>query len=115
MKIWLIAAVAVALVLCGASYLGADEQIAGGEGGPVMGGDMPGPPPRIGPRMMRRFQKMDADGNGQVSRVEWTAYYSEKFDALDKDGDGAVTPGEMRGHHKGRKGKRRRGGRGCWD
>jgi Ca2+-binding EF-hand superfamily protein len=66
----------------------------------------PGPmAPAAGPRaerrrerLTKRFELMDKDGDGMVSRAEFMAYGAERFKALDQDGDGTVTVWEYRSH-----------------
>jgi hypothetical protein len=66
----------------------------------------PGPmAPSAGPRaerrrerLTKRFELMDKDTDGQVSRSEFMGYGAERFKALDQDGDGTVTVWEFRAH-----------------
>jgi len=69
-----------------------------------------------------RWQKIDKDGDGFISRVEFLAPAEEKFTEIDKDADGKISKEEMeqlrkergeffRQHHKGPKhGEPRPGG-----
>ncbi|MCZ6571923.1 MAG: EF-hand domain-containing protein [Planctomycetota bacterium] len=62
---------------------------------------------RRGGDLWERIQGMDADGDGKVSRDEFTG--PERFwDRLDQDGDGFVTEKETKGMRRGG-----RGGQGC--
>lgn len=47
-------------------------------------------------RKSARFDPMDADKDGAVSKAEFIAASKSHFDAADTDGDGKVTPWEMR-------------------
>ncbi|MBM7404720.1 MULTISPECIES: EF-hand domain-containing protein [Sphingomonas] len=47
------------------------------------------PPPRPDPAAM--FAKMDTNKDGRVSRAEYVAARSQRFDQLDHDRDGVVT------------------------
>ncbi len=47
-------------------------------------------------RKQARFDPMDADKDGTVSKAEFMAASKAHFDAADADGDGKVTPWEMR-------------------
>jgi hypothetical protein len=47
-------------------------------------------------RKSARFDPMDADKDGAVSKAEFIAASKAHFDAADADGDGKVTPWEMR-------------------
>lgn len=44
----------------------------------------------------KMFDKMDADGNGSVSKAEFTAFHAKKFDKMDVDGDGVLTKEEKK-------------------
>ncbi|GIX21358.1 MAG: hypothetical protein KatS3mg121_0141 [Gammaproteobacteria bacterium] len=54
------------------------------------------------PRGAKLFKKMDADGDGQVTRAEFLAAHEKHFDRLDADGDGILTHDELKAarHHK---------------
>jgi Ca2+-binding EF-hand superfamily protein len=71
----------------------------GGEkGGPGAGkgqGGAGGPGGRGG-EFRRKFQEMDADGDGKVSQAEWKGP-PEGFARLDKNADGVLDAGDMRG------------------
>lgn len=43
-----------------------------------------------------RFQPMDTDRDGTVSKAEFLAGHEALFAAMDRDGDGRVTPAEFR-------------------
>lgn len=50
---------------------------------------------RDGERMERRFQRMDLDGDGRVTKAESTQVARKWFEAVDKNGDGGITVGEL--------------------
>lgn len=45
------------------------------------------------------FAKMDADGDGAISREEAQKWRKDHFTEADGDGDGGVTLDEMKAHH----------------
>jgi len=45
--------------------------------------------------VVRRFHRLDRDGNGAISRQEWLRR-PEVFDRLDTNKDGQLTPSELR-------------------
>ncbi|MPY70499.1 MAG: hypothetical protein GEU92_10465 [Alphaproteobacteria bacterium] len=47
-------------------------------------------------RMVRAFQRLDRDGNGQVTAEEFDRPMSRMFSRMDRDGDGKITAEEMR-------------------
>ena len=53
----------------------------------------PGRGPRA-PRGRRALKRLDADGNGAISRQEWTRR-PEAFDRLDANKDGQITSDEL--------------------
>jgi Ca2+-binding EF-hand superfamily protein len=57
-----------------------------------------------------KFQKMDTDGDGRVSRTEHAAGARQMFQVCDADGDGVMTAAELKSHgkkgHKSDKSKR---------
>ncbi|MGJ8544817.1 MAG: EF-hand domain-containing protein [Sulfitobacter sp.] len=53
------------------------------------------------------FQKLDVDGNGEVSVDELNAAAKARFDAADADGDGALTQDEMKAARKAQKEERK--------
>jgi hypothetical protein len=70
---------------------------------------------RIKGRMGKRFTRLDADENGQISDEEMMAHAEYKFEKKDHDGDHKMTRDEMqhgKGHMKGRKGGHRKGNHG---
>lgn len=56
---------------------------------------------------IKRFQKMDANGDNKVDREEYMANAASRFDKLDADGDGFVTEKEAREQHKAMRKKHR--------
>lgn len=60
-----------------------------------------------GPRIERMFERMDADGDGAITREELAAARSERFAAMDADGDGAVTAQELANYRMLRRAERR--------
>ena len=50
-----------------------------------------------------KMKKMDADGDGTVSKDEFMAHAEEKFSRKDKNGDGVLSSDEMK--HKKRHGE----------
>ncbi len=72
---------------------------------------MPGPPVRgdtasraAMAALERRFEEMDANGDGRISRAEYLAYErrkaNERFDAADGNKDGFITRKEAEGAMK---------------
>lgn len=51
------------------------------------------------------IEKMDADGDGAVSRSEFMDAHSKKFDKWDADGDGSITKDEVEARKAGMKEK----------
>jgi hypothetical protein len=52
-------------------------------------------------RVSRALKRLDADGNGAISRQEWTRR-AEAFDRIDANKDGQITPDELRTARRGR-------------
>lgn len=52
-------------------------------------------------RMVRAFQSLDRDGDGQVTEAEYRRPVTRKLQRMDREGDGAVTRAEMRGRRHG--------------
>lgn len=48
-----------------------------------------------------RFGRIDADGDGQVTKAEFAVGSEKMFERLDANGDGKIEPGEGRMHHGG--------------
>lgn len=59
-----------------------------------------------GNRMQERFQRLDQNGDGRITRDEAAQASSRMFARLDSDGDGAVTMSEISGKG-GKHGERR--------
>ncbi len=55
--------------------------------------------------MAKKMKKMDADGDGAVSKDEFMAYAEKKFAKKDKNGDGVLTQDEMKHMKKHKEGK----------
>lgn len=64
-----------------------------GEGGPQGGGG--GGPEGGRPDPMARFNQMDKDQNGKISKDEAEGRFAEAFDTFDTDADGSVTKEEF--------------------
>lgn len=54
-----------------------------------------GPPPP-GAQHARMMEKIDTDGDGKISKAEFTAAQEERFTKTDTDGDGFLSPEEMK-------------------
>lgn len=52
------------------------------------------------------MQNLDANGDGQVTRSEFTSHYAGKFDEVDQNQDDQITRSEMESAHKGKEGSR---------
>jgi Ca2+-binding EF-hand superfamily protein len=57
---------------------------------------------QVRPMMVRHFQFLDVDGNGQVTAEEMNEPAAMMMDRLDRDEDGTVTKDELRHRGKGR-------------
>lgn len=51
--------------------------------------------PRTGETSDSKFREIDANGDGRISRAEYTAYDQQKFSKMDANGDGFVSLDEM--------------------
>ena len=58
-------------------------------------------------RRAGRFDRMDADGNGEISLAEMSTRALARFDRVDADGDGTVTAEERRAMRQARHSRRR--------
>ncbi|MGH8497029.1 MAG: EF-hand domain-containing protein [Gammaproteobacteria bacterium] len=47
-----------------------------------------------------KFEAMDADGDGELTRQEHTAHWNDMFDELDENRDDQITRSEMEAAHK---------------
>jgi hypothetical protein len=52
-----------------------------------------GPPPSLGGRMLER---LDADGDGKITRAEFDAEAAQRFARMDRNGDGVVDAAELK-------------------
>lgn len=112
MRIWLVVTLAVVMAMGVALTLDAEEAPSGDDAVEAADAGEQGPP-RRGPRGKQQFKKMDLDEDGSISKAEWIAHHTTKFDEIDADADGIVTKEEMRAHHQSKRGGRGRGyGRG---
>ena len=50
------------------------------------------------------MHRMDADGDGKVTREEFMKGHEVMFDRIDQNGDGVIDPDERAGHMKGKRG-----------
>lgn len=50
-----------------------------------------------GARLIEQIEKADANGDGAVSRSEFTAYRTTQFSRLDRNSDGFITDGDIPG------------------
>lgn len=69
--------------------------------GPALAGHHEGGDDK-GPKM---FEKLDADGNGDISEAEFVAAHKKRFDEIDANSDGAISKDEAKAHHEARKAK----------
>ncbi|QDY69494.1 EF-hand domain-containing protein [Qingshengfaniella alkalisoli] len=53
------------------------------------------------------FERLDADGNGQITQADLDAARQERFDAIDTDGNGMLTADELVAHERLRADQRR--------
>lgn len=52
-------------------------------------------------KMVDMFQRIDEDGDGQITEAELTEKKTAMLDRADRDGDGQITKSELRfGHHR---------------
>ncbi len=61
---------------------------------------------RDGKRKGGYFKKMDTDDNGSISRAEFVAHHTKRFEQIDSNSDGSLSKDEMKAHHKKRKQER---------
>ncbi len=55
----------------------------------------------------KMFKKADENGDGVVSKKEFLASVESRFDKIDADKNGEITPEEARAHAKSRHGERK--------
>ena len=60
-------------------------------------------------RMVDAFQRLDDDGNGQITSAELSDRFGTVVQRFDRNGDGALSPEDRRG--RGERGRRDRGNR----
>lgn len=58
----------------------------------------------------KKFEKMDLNGDGAISREEAAEFRRKRIMAADADGDGGVTLEEMKAHHKKKWGDKKKDG-----
>jgi uncharacterized low-complexity protein len=46
------------------------------------------------------MRRMDANGDGKVTKEEFMQGHEAMFDSMDANGDGVIDAGEHQGHHK---------------
>ena len=51
-----------------------------------------------GTMMEKMFEKMDADGDGSITKAEFDTFHDQRFDEIDADKDGKVTKEEIKDH-----------------
>ncbi len=56
----------------------------------------------------RMLERLDGDGNGQISAEEFANPFQERFSRLDRNDDGSIERSEMRRDRGGREGRERR-------
>lgn len=59
-----------------------------------------------GPHHGKHFQETDTDGDGSISKAEWTAKGDKMFSETDADNDGKITKEEMKAKHQAYREKR---------
>ncbi len=62
---------------------------------------------RGGPGGMMNLEKVDTNGDGNITAEEATAARAAMFAEIDANGDGNVTPEEMTAHHEAKRAERR--------
>ena len=58
-----------------------------------------------GQKRIEKWNLMDKNGDGKVTKAEFTAGKMEKFNAMDTDKNGSVSSSEMMAHKAGKKKK----------
>ncbi len=82
-----------AMTVLGSGYMAADADAGEGKCGEGKCGGGKGD-------MKSKMEKLDADGDGEVTRDEFTAHYAAKFDEVDENADEQITRSEMEAAHK---------------
>lgn len=54
----------------------------------------------------RVFKKLDANEDGTISRAEFDAMHEKRFEAMDADGNGEISKEEAKSHREQRREKR---------
>ena len=70
---------------------------------PVLAEDNParlGGPEGHGPRGMEKMLNADTDGDGMLSKAEFMAVHEKRFDEMDSNHDGKVSKDEMKAHRE---------------
>ena len=50
---------------------------------------------RIESKVTKRFEQLDADGNGRVEQAEYREHRNQRFGELDRNGDGRISSEEL--------------------
>jgi len=58
------------------------------------------PSPRRAERRTKTFERIDQDASGRAERGEWDGYANRRFDRMDADGDGEVSFAEFAAYVK---------------
>lgn len=65
----------------------------GAQGGPGNG-------PRAAQMQAKMLERMDENGDGEITESDFIARAKDRFESIDTDNDGKVSPEEARAHHK---------------
>lgn len=88
---------ALAITALGATLIAAGPALADHHEGPPSG--------HHGKMMGNMMKKIDADGDGRVSRDEFANFHTNKFNKMDTNGDDFIDADERKAHHEQMKGK----------